>query len=221
LNIRPSGIFCDFDGTITKIDGTDAILERFAAPEWRDWELLWRLGEITSQTCLSRQIELIDADSEDILHFAASLPIDEGVYDLDRLCRAYHIPLAILSDGLDLVIRAVLRKHNLLHIPVLSNRLHLNRGGVPTLSYPYADQNCSRGAGTCKCALAKPPLKQDGPVIYIGDGRSDFCVATKVDMVYAKGELLSWCRHENIKHQAFKTLSEAAEYIFPKEIPVL
>src|SRR5438105_2768469 len=46
LNTRPQAVFCDFDGTITQIDGTDAVLERFALPEWRDWESLWRLVEI-------------------------------------------------------------------------------------------------------------------------------------------------------------------------------
>ena len=136
---------------------------------------------------------------------------------LDRLCRAYGIPLTILSDGLDLVIRAVLRRHGLLNIPVLANRLHLNRGGAPTLSYPYAEKDCARGAGNCKCAHVKPLPQRSGAVVYIGDGRSDFCVSGRVDFVYAKGELRDWCQNQSLPYSAFETLQDVAEDLFPRE----
>ena len=202
------------------MDGTDAVLERFASPEWRDWEALWNLGEISSQTCLSRQIELIKASPEEVLEFAAQLPLDEGIIALDRLCRAYNHPLTILSDGLDLVVRAVLRRHGLLHIPVFTNRLYFNKGGVPTMSYPYAMRDCSRNAGTCKCAHVKRPPEQTGPTVYIGDGRSDFCVSAKVDILFAKGDLRSWCAREKIAHHPFATLDDVTKALFPKEVLV-
>ncbi len=54
----PAKVFCDFDGTITLIDATDAVLEEFALPAWREWEARWVAGEISSRTCLTRQVEL-------------------------------------------------------------------------------------------------------------------------------------------------------------------
>jgi len=74
-------VFCDFDGTITRVDATDAVLEAFALPAWQGWEQRWVNGEITSQECLARQVELIQADRETLAAFAANLPIDEGILD--------------------------------------------------------------------------------------------------------------------------------------------
>jgi len=79
-------VFCDFNGTITRVDATDAVLETFALPAWRDWEQRWVNGEITSKVCLSRQIELIQADRDTLIRFADNLPIDEGIIALDRRC---------------------------------------------------------------------------------------------------------------------------------------
>src|SRR5947199_6818913 len=86
-------VYCDFDGTITKIDATDAVLETFALPAWREWERRWVKGEISSQECLARQVELIQADRETVIRFAAQLPIDEGIVVLDRRCAERGIPL--------------------------------------------------------------------------------------------------------------------------------
>ena len=36
LNNEPWDIICDFDGTISLIDVTDSLLEKFATPEWED-----------------------------------------------------------------------------------------------------------------------------------------------------------------------------------------
>ena len=214
-------VFCDFDGTITLIDGTDAILEAFALPAWREWEQRWIKGQITSQECLSRQVELIRADQQTLVQFAGDLPIDEGFITLVRRCAERKIPLTIVSDGLDLVIEAVLRRHRLLHIPVFSNHLRWNEHGIPTLSFPFAVPECKTGAGTCKCALAFPANRQSCRRIYIGDGRSDQCVATTMQTVFAKGSLRKWCDTQGITYSPFETLTEVAERICSKGVTIL
>src|SRR5258706_8234897 len=95
-------IFCDFDGTITRTDLTDAVLEAFALPEFKDWEQRWQTGEIGSQECLAQQVALIQADRADLITFARNFPIDEGIFALDQRCVANGAPLTIVSDGLDL-----------------------------------------------------------------------------------------------------------------------
>lgn len=211
-------VFCDFDGTITLIDATDAILETFALPAWREWEERWMKSEITSQECLSRQVELIRADRETLVSFAAEMPIDEGFLTLSRQCAEQNIPLTIVSDGLDLVIEAVLRRHGLLHIPVFSNHLRWNEQSIPTLSFPFAAPECETGAGTCKCALAFASNRQPCRRIYIGDGRSDQCVAARMKTLFAKGSLRKWCDTQGINYSPFETLTEVAERICSKGV---
>ena len=217
LKVRPTEVYCDFDGTITCLDATDAVLETFALPAWREWEARWVRGEITSQECLARQIELIQADRDTLIEFAADLPIDEGILTLDRRCSEHGVPLTIVSDGIDLLVEAVLRRHGLLHLPVFSNHLRWIESGRPTLSFPFAEKECESGAGTCKCALTLPADLRSSRPVYIGDGRSDQCVSAKMQTVFAKGTLRDWCERTGIPCIPFETLAEVAERLFVKE----
>ena len=210
-------VFCDFDGTITLVDATDAVLETFARPAWREWEERWVNGEITSQECLSRQVELIRADRETLVRFAADLPIDEGILELDRRCAKQHIPLTIVSDGLDLLVEAVLRRHGLLHIPVFSNHLRWDEQGIPSLSFPFSAPGCESGAGTCKCLLTRASECSSWRTVYIGDGRSDQCVSARKHMLFAKGSLRRWCESQGVAYLPFETLTDVAEQLFFQE----
>jgi 2,3-diketo-5-methylthio-1-phosphopentane phosphatase len=215
--VRATEIFCDFDGTITSVDGTDAVLEAFARPAWREWEDRWVRGEISIQECLARQVALIQVDRDRLVSFAADLPIDTGIITLARRCAEYDIPLTIVSDGIDLLIEGVLRRHGLLHLPVFSNHLRWDETGMPSLSFPFAAQGCESLAGTCKCAIALSPDRHSTGTVYIGDGRSDHCVSAKVHTVFAKGALQGWCARQNIAYVPVQTLTEVAEHLFHKE----
>ena len=215
--ILATEVFCDFDGTITSVDATDAVLEAFALPAWRDWERRWVAGEISSQECLSRQVELIQAERDTVVDFAAELPIDEGIIALGRRCAERSVPLTIVSDGLDLVVETVLRRHGLLHLPVFSNHLRWDECGRPSLSFPFAARECESGAGVCKCSLALPAGRASSSTVYIGDGQSDRCVSSKIRAVFAKGALQGWCKGKGIAYIPFETLTEVTEHLFPRE----
>ena len=215
LRVLPAfQVLCDFDGTITKADATDAILEAFALPAFREWERRWERGEITSRECMARQVELIRADRATLAQFSADIPIDEGIVALDRHCTERGIPLMIVSDGLDLIIEAVLRRHGLSHIPAISNRLVWNGNGFPSLSFPSASPDCWIGAGTCKCVVAASSRFSLKETVYIGDGRSDRCISTVAQQVFAKGRLREWCDLQGVACEPFETLTDVAERLF-------
>jgi 2,3-diketo-5-methylthio-1-phosphopentane phosphatase len=211
-------IFCDFDGTITSIDGTDAVLQRYALPKWREWEVCWESGEISSQECLSRQVELIRTDRKELERFIRTLTIDEGIFELDRLSRMHGTSLTIVSDGLDIIVRTVLQQHGLQHIPFYANRLVWPDGGSPALQFPYASRQCARGAGTCKCEVTGSIRLSGTRCAYIGDGLSDLCVSKQMDEVYGKGALLSWCEKQGIPCHPYVSLFEVAESLFQKDL---
>ena len=71
--LTPTRVSCDFDGTITSLDATDAMLETFATSEWRAWETRCVRDEITSQKCLARQIEHIHVDRDTLIEIVADL----------------------------------------------------------------------------------------------------------------------------------------------------
>lgn len=209
-------IFCDFDGTITCTDLTDAVLEAFALPECKDWEQRWRVGEIGSQECLAQQVALIRADQTDLIAFARNFPIDEGIFALERQCVANGAPLTIVSDGIDLFIQTVLQQHGLSHIPVFANQLTQEENQKFSLAFPYARPTCLTRAGTCKCAITFAPSLPAPTVVYIGDGLSDCCVAKGAQKVFAKDALLEWRQQRHLPCEPFSTLTQVAHRLFPE-----
>ena len=193
-------VFCDFDGTVATVDTTDALLERYAEPAWREVEQLWVDGKIGSKECMRRQVELVRATARQLDAFADHIAIDEGFPAFVRACERRSVPVAVLSDGLDYVIRRVLARHALGFLPVFANHLKPLGDDRYTLLAPYAAPECS--AGTCKCAIMGRSASR--ATLLIGDGRSDFCAAAKsADLVLAKDRLLRHCEQHDIAHFAF------------------
>jgi len=207
-------IFCDFDGTITKQDTTDAVLEAFAWPEYRDWERRWEEGLITARECMRQQTRLIQADPETLRAFLSRLTIDPGIYGLEQACIKNGASLVIVSDGIDFLMETILRLHRLDHLPHYSNRLQWGEDGRPALTFPYGDAVCQGGCGVCKCRLLERDGAPDVQTVYIGDGLSDRCVVHWADRVFAKNRLHAYCLAKGIIHDSFETLTDVARSLF-------
>jgi len=208
--VSPARVKCrllvDFDGTIASLDTTDALLERFAAPAWRAIEEDWKAGLIGSRECMVRQIDLVRATPAEMDNFISNLDIDPGFPTFVHLCERLGHEITVVSDGLDRTIEAVLERHDL-DLPFRANHLEWRGGDRWRLTFPDARSDCRSLAGTCKCHLSAGPLSELS--IVVGDGRSDFCVAGRADIVFAKGSLREHCRAADLPHVAFADFGEA------------
>ena len=200
-------VLLDFDGTISKVDTTDLLLERFAAPAWLDIEEEWKAGRIGSRECMVRQIDLVRASPAEMDAFIGTVEIDPGVRGFVHRFRALGHSLMVLSDGLDRTIRTVLDRADI-DLPYFANHLQWRGGDRWRLTFPHAKGTCATLAGNCKCSFARQarPRKL---TIMVGDGRSDFCVAGRADLVLAKGSLLKHCSAKDLPHYGFETFDEA------------
>ena len=77
----PYSVICDFDGTVTPFDVTDAILERFARPAWKTIEDEWVRGAISARQCMERQIPLIELRWSGWTPFWTRSPSPEGSWN--------------------------------------------------------------------------------------------------------------------------------------------
>ncbi|HEX7136815.1 MAG TPA: MtnX-like HAD-IB family phosphatase [Vicinamibacterales bacterium] len=196
----------DFDGTVAPTDTVDALLDRFANPEWQRIEECWVRGEIDSRQCMAAQIALVSGDEVALKGFLHSVEIDPSFASFVDYVKDFA-DLAVISDGLDYPIRHALSGLGV-PIPVYANRMAFRRGGLD-ISFPHFDSACAVGSGVCKCAAARSLDAGRGlPVILIGDGRSDLCVARAADHVFAKGTLLRFCEAQNINHSPFETFAD-------------
>ena len=193
----------DFDGTITQEDATDLLLERFASPAWLEIEKAWVTGRIGSRECLARQVALLDASPAALDRAIDALEVDSDFTAFVAAARHIDASVEIVSDGLD---RSIDRTLNRLKVKVPRKANRLVQAGTTRwrLEFPNADPSCRAGSGVCKCVAGR----HIRPVILIGDGRSDFCLAGEASFVFAKGKLRGHCEREGIPHRAFESFAE-------------
>jgi len=209
-------VLCDFDHTITTEDVTDTLLERHALPEWQEIEAMWEKGSIGSRACMQQQIALLRATPAQVDAVADSIHIDPHFKSFAALCHKNNVPLIIVSDGLDYVIKHILKRHGLSHLHVIASHLGHTTGDRWELTAPFANAGCSSQASTCKCVMSRQmrTLTNSSKILYVGDGRSDYCVSMEeADFIIAKDSLLTYCEKQKLPHQSFKTFAEASQIL--------
>jgi 2,3-diketo-5-methylthio-1-phosphopentane phosphatase len=212
----------DFDGTLSTEDSTDKLLERFADPLWRDIEADWQADRISAQECMRTQVRLVQADPTTLQLFFQNIQLDPSFRSFWHYTRAFA-PMAVVSDGLDVAIRTALANAGLEDLPVFANRLKYvspDRFALD-LEFPYALAECKSGAGVCKCGIAQRLASEHGgPIVLIGDGKSDTCLARMADMVFAKSALSKYCEDHEIRHIRFESFADVLDVVkaWPTEI---
>jgi 2-hydroxy-3-keto-5-methylthiopentenyl-1-phosphate phosphatase len=205
-------VFSDFDGTITRIDVTDAILTELADPAWKAIEEEWVRGEIGSRECLARQMALVRASRQELDALIDTIPIDPGFQAFYRFTEERAVPFHVVSDGFDYVIRRVLRRAGVNGRLRNGQRLFSSalrvRGRTLTTLYPHPASGCEHGCATCKPGLMRRLCRGRGPVVFIGDGLSDRFAVRAADLVFAKDKLLEECRSKAIAAEPFETFAD-------------
>lgn len=194
----------DFDGTVSPVDITDAVIKKFAPAGWEDAERLWDYGFIGSRECLQQQMSLIEAPLPELLNYVDNFSIDKHFPEFVDYLRAENIPFAIISDGFRIFAERLLKNAGLENLPVYANKLGESNGRLK-ISFPNSNEHCL--SGTCKCAVAEN-LGEGLPVILIGDGRSDFGLAEKATHVISKGTLSMYCEEMGIAYTPFDSFTD-------------
>jgi len=189
---RPTAaVFLDFDGTISRGDLVDAILEQYAAPAWRNVEEEWRAGRLGSRACLSQQMALVRASPREIDELIDRVGIDSGLVPLLDACAHVGTPVHIVSDGFDYCIRRLLAR-----LPPDAQRL-------------LADVTVSASQPAVMRALAPAGTRS----VFVGDGLSDRYAAVEADTVFAKDALETYCVDHGLTHVRYETLADVAACI--------
>ncbi|HEV3139932.1 MAG TPA: HAD-IB family phosphatase [Vicinamibacterales bacterium] len=216
-------VFLDFDGTITRQDATDALLEAFADPRWLDVETAWKNGRIGSRECLTAQMALVDATRGDVDAVLDGIEVDGSLVPLIAACAARRVRVHIVSDGFDYCIRRILSRPALRLAPYLERveivSSHLDSTGRRwTASFPFAAASCVHGCGTCKPAAMARLNPEGRPTIFVGDGLSDRFAAACATRVFAKNALAAYCAEQRIAYTFYDNLGEIAAQLDQEKV---
>jgi HAD superfamily phosphoserine phosphatase-like hydrolase len=197
-------IFSDFDGTISNPDTIDLLGRIFDRPRERA-EMREKLatGLLKPREWLAWEIGLVDAPLEKVLEFLGDVVvIDPAFPAFADWCLAMEIPLTILSNGLEEIIRSLLERFHLGHLRFEAN--HLEKGMVPWKIVFRDDSDW----GHDKSAYLKEARSSGYAPLFVGDGLSDRDAALCAEMLFAKGDLKSFCEKEGLKHYPFTSFED-------------
>jgi 2,3-diketo-5-methylthio-1-phosphopentane phosphatase len=204
-------VWIDFDRTITRRDVLDDLIEKYAVDtSWLEVEQLWQSGQIGSRECLQREFALIRIDDPSLDRFLDQIGIDPGFVRLVEFVNAHHVPMTIVSDGIDWFIDRVLRRAGVANLPVRANTLS-RQGQTMALLCPHRDPACVTSAAHCKCSSIRVLGAANRRSIYIGDGRSDLCPARTCDVVFAKLTLAELLSAEKLPFIPYTNLNDVAD----------
>ncbi len=206
-------VYCDFDGTVTRGDTIDTLLEALGDPQWRQIEERWVSGEIGSRECMALQVPLLRGGWAAIEKVLAKVKVDPTFSEFAQWCRQNGVPLRIVSDGIDRVIHYLLKREGVRVDYVWANHLMEASDGSLSLSFPFGPTTVGCSAGLCKCKVLDSGSRNTLKVV-VGDGRSDFCWSADADLVFAKSKLLQHLRETNVSclpFDSFKTVRLSLE----------
>jgi 2-hydroxy-3-keto-5-methylthiopentenyl-1-phosphate phosphatase len=218
LQIPKAVLFLDFDGTISRRDAVDAILEAYADRKWLTYEEEWRNGRMGSRDCLYAQVALVRATKTQLDALLDEIEVDDGFNALLEICAAQYVPVHIISDGFDYCIHRILSRaeNNLAHlmrgVRVCASHLVPERHYWRT-EFPFFHQTCAHGCATCKPAVMRLLNHTNAPAIFVGDGLSDRYAVESADLVFAKNKLAVYCREQSIEHTSYHNLKEVAAHL--------
>lgn len=205
-------VLCDFDGTVTLEDVTDALLARLGRPGWEDLEAQWRSGRIGSRECMAGQVALLGGGVPELDAVIDGIRIDPDFPRFVAIARSMGVSITILSDGLDYAIKRILAVHGIdSPLQIIANRLLRRKDRSWQLAFPHARADCR--SGNCKCAYARRQHALRHSTLLVGDGQSDVCVADRANFVFAKDMLLDHCRSTGIAHRPISGFAEAASLL--------
>lgn len=207
LGIGPGvDVYVDFDGTIAPAEPTDHLFDRFADPSWRAVDEAWQAGKLKSWEATAQNVSLLRATPDELTRFLRAIPIDPAFPAFVDLCRRSGARVTVVSDGLDLVLSTMLGTAGI-DLPCFANQLVWQGGDRWEARFPHRRTNCAYQMGNCKCAHRRRVATARN--VMVGDGRSDFCIAERCQLVIAKGSLLRRCREHRLPHVPMLNFGDA------------
>ena len=214
-------LFLDFDGTISRRDVVDLILETYADDHWRAVEDEWCAGGIGSRECLRAQIGLVRATPKQIDELMEAVEIDEGLLALLETCRRKDITACVVSDGFDYCIERLFRRwacslevaRTLHGLGVYASHLEPAASGRWQTDFPHPKRPCAHGCATCKPLVMRGLSRPASVNVFVGDGLSDRYAAAAAPVVFAKQGLALYCAEQGIAYTPYETLADVATWL--------
>jgi len=202
---------CDFDGTVTEEDASFFLLDAFAQGDWRQVLQEYKNHKISVGQFNSRAFAMVKVDESTLLGaIKGKVKMRAGLHDLVSYCKKRDFRFVIVSNGLKFYIKAMLKDIGLEKVEVYAAQSSFHSEGI---GVKYIGPDGNQLDDGLKEAYIKLFLKQGYRVAYIGNGDSDILPAKYGHLILARGELLAYCRKNNLKYKPFDDFADVVKVL--------
>ena len=196
-------VLTDFDDTAAAQNVAELLLNRFGHPDWKEVRQSFRDGYMDLKEYQEITFRNIQADRATMQSYVKEhANLRPYFKELWGFCQANEIPMAVVSQGLDFYIEALLEKEGVARVPVYAVETDFH-GGTITYHYNHAYPG-KESLGNSKGYIVESFQKRGCHVFFAGDGRSDQEAARVADVIFAHNTLAKFCDDEGIAYQHFE-----------------
>lgn len=213
-------IFCDFDGTITNSDNIMAIMKEFAPVQWVEIKDQILAQELTIQEGVTQLFSLLSSSQRETItkYVLQQAEIREGFQDFIDYTKENHIPLYIVSGGIDFFVNPLLEPYIQDENKIYCNGSDFSRENI-LITWPHScDELCTNGCGCCKPSIIRKLSNEQTYKIVIGDSITDLQAAKMADKVIARDFLIEKCEELNIPYEPFNTFHDVIHILNKLEV---
>jgi 2,3-diketo-5-methylthio-1-phosphopentane phosphatase len=200
---RAPAFLTDFDDTAAVQNVAELLLNRFGSPTWTDVRQQFRDGKLSLKEYQEITFRDVRADRPAMRHYVREhATLRPWFNELHQFCHERNIPLAVVSQGLDFYISALLERDGFGDVPIYAVDTTFQAGQI---SYHYNHVYPGKeNQGNSKAFVVEGFQKQGYYVVYAGDGASDLEASRKADLVFAHKTLARYCDEEGIPYRPFE-----------------
>ena len=205
-NLAPA-VLIDFDDTAAAQNVAEMLLNRFGDPTWQEVRRRFRAAELNLKEYQEITFRNIQASRTAMQDYVKENAILRPYFrELWSYCQEREVPMAIVSQGLDFYIEALLEQEGFSQVPVYAVETSFSPEGIGyhyRFTYPGAEH-----LGNSKGLVVDRYKKNGHHVVFVGDGRSDFEAAKEADLVFAHSILAEECRRQGIPYRPFSDFGD-------------
>ena len=199
---RTPAFLTDFDDTAAVQNIAELLLHRFGSSTWTDVRQQFRDGKLSLKEYQEITFREVRADRSAMQHYVREHGILRPWFpELHQFCRQRDIPLAVVSQGLDFYISALLERDGFGDVPIYAVDTTFHEGAI---SYHYNHSYPGKeNQGNSKAFVVEEFQKRGYYVVFAGDGMSDLEASRQADLVFAHRTLARYCDEEGIPYSPF------------------
>ena len=210
-------IFSDYDGTITKEDTVDLVLDTFGRPNWLDISRRLDAAGASNIERMVPEFEGLTATKQQIRDLIREkVHIDETFKGFVDYARERGWGFVVLSQGIRESVETVFDKYGLAGIQWHANALGGPDGDLH-IEFPERgaidDGECNDLCGVCKSGHIRRARREGFTTVYIGDGITDRCPSQTADIVFAKRYLKKYLTEQGIAFTPFETFEQIRRHL--------